>query len=216
MRHRLLATLLRWLAAGLVLRVLAAILAEYPAYFPPDFRSLFLHGREATFAGLYRAAFYAHILSGPVVLANGLLLMSARARRRWPGLHRVLGRVQVGVLLLLVLPSGVVMARHAFGGGAAALSFLLLSATTAGCAAAGVVTARRGALDRHRVWMTRCYVLICSAVVLRLTSGTAGLVGVSNPEAAYVAAAWASWLVPLAAFEVAERWRAGHTTRASA
>lgn len=213
MRHRLLATLVRWLAAGLVLRVLAAILAEYPAYFPPDFDALFLHGREATFAGLYRVAFYVHILSGPVVLANGLVLMSARVRRRRPGLHRVLGRVQVGVLLLLVLPSGVVMARHAFGGGAAGLSFLLLSAVTAGCAVAGVATARRGRLDRHRVWMTRCYVLICSAVVLRLTSGAAGLVGVSDPEAAYVVAAWASWLVPLAAVEVVERWRAGAEPR---
>ena len=49
--------------------------------------------------------------------------------------------------------------------------------------------------------MLRTYVLICSAVALRLISGAAGLVGVSNPEEAYVVAAWASWLVPLAVFE---------------
>lgn len=44
-------TVLRWLAAALVLRVLVTILLNYPDYFPPNFDSLFLEGREATFAG---------------------------------------------------------------------------------------------------------------------------------------------------------------------
>jgi uncharacterized membrane protein len=188
----------------LILRVLATILANYPDYFPPNFDSLFLQGREATFSGAYRPAFYVHIFSGPVVLLNGLVLLSERVRRRG-GLHRVLGRVQVVVLLLLVLPSSVVMSRHAFGGWPAGLSFLLLSAATAGCALAGVVQARRRRYDRHRRWMLRSYVLICSAVALRLISGAAGLVGVPSPEVAYVVAAWVSWLFPLAAYEIAER-----------
>ena len=57
-RYRILTTVLRWLAVVLILRVLAAILANYPDYFPPNFDSLFLQGREATFTGLYRPAFY--------------------------------------------------------------------------------------------------------------------------------------------------------------
>jgi uncharacterized membrane protein len=204
-RYRILNAVLRWLAAALVLRVLAATLANYPDYFPPDFDSLFLEGREATFTGAYRAAFYAHILSGPVVLLTGLVLLSESFRRRHPGWHRVLGRAQVAALLLLVLPSAVVMSRHAFGGWPAGLSFLLLSAATAGCAVAGVVQARRGNYGGHRRWVLRCYVLLCSAVVLRLISGAAGLVGVASAERAYVAAAWCSWLLPLAAFEAVER-----------
>jgi uncharacterized membrane protein len=150
-------------------------------------------------------AFYAHILSGPVVLLNGLLLLSEHVRRRYANWHRVLGRVQVVVLLLLVLPSAAVMSRHAFGGWPAGLSFLLLSAATAGCVVAGVVRARRRDYGGHRRWMLRCYVLLCSAVVLRLTLGAAGLVGVASPERAYVAAAWGSWLLPLAALEAVER-----------
>jgi uncharacterized membrane protein len=146
-----------------------------------------------------------HIFSGPVVLLNGLILLSESVRRRHGGMHRVLGRVQVVVLLALVLPSSVVMSSHAFGGWPAGLSFLLLSAATTGCVVAGVVHARRGRHDRHRRWMLRCYVLICSAVVLRLISGAVGLVGVPSPEGAYVVAAWSSWLVPLAAHEIAER-----------
>lgn len=205
MRYHLLLTALRWLAVALVLRVLVTIVANYPDYFPPNFDALFLQGREAMFGGAYRVAFYAHIFAGPVVLLNGLLLLSESVRRRYRGLHRGLGWLQVVVLLGLVLPTSVVMSRYAFGGWASGLSFLLLSVATAGCAVAGVVQAKRRRYDRHRRWMLRCYVLICSAVVLRLISGAAGLLGVSNPEAAYVAAAWGSWLGPLAIYEVAER-----------
>ena len=206
MRCRILTTVLRWLAVVLILRVLATILANYPDYFPPKFDSLFLQGREATFAGAYRSAFYVHIFSGPVVLFNGLILLNETVRRRHGGLHRFLGRLQVVVLLLFVLPSSVVMSRHTFGGWPAGLSFLLLSVAAAGCAIVGVVYARYRRFDRHRHWMLRCYVLICSAVVLRLISGAVGLVGVQSPEGAYIVAAWSSWLFPLMTFERLEHF----------
>ena len=199
-RRPLLLTAVRWLAVVLILRVTAAILANYPDYFPPNFESLFLQGREATFHGLYRAAFYVHVLTAPLVLVIGLFLVLDSGRRR--GLHRALGRVQVGVLLLVVLPSSAVMSRHAFGGWPAGLSFFTLSVVTAGCAVLGVVAARRKQYARHRRWMLRTFVLLCSAIVLRLISGAAGEVGVPYPEQAYVAAAWASWVLPLAATEV--------------
>jgi hypothetical protein len=196
---------LRWLAVALILRVLVAILANYPDYFPPNFDSLFLQGRERTFNGEYPVAFYIHIFSGPIVLFNGLILLSEYVRRRFGRLHRWLGRVQVAVLLLFVLPSSAVMSRHAFGGWPAGLSFLLLAAATAICAVVGTVYAWRRRFDLHRRWMLRCFVLLCSAVVLRLISGAAGLLGVQNPEEAYIVAAWTSWTLPLAAFEIAER-----------
>jgi hypothetical protein len=212
-RYRILTTVLRWLAVVLILRVLIAILANYPDYFPPNFDSLFLQGREATFAGLYRPAFYVHILFGPLVLLNGLILLSDSLRRRRGGLHRALGRVQVVVLLLFVLPSGVVMSRHAFGGWRAGLSFLLVSAATAVCAIVGVVHALNRRFDQHRRWMVRSYVLICSAVFLRLISGAASLLGVASPEGAYIVAAWSSWVIPLLVYELIERLPAHRPSR---
>ena len=206
MRVEFLTTVLRWLAVVLILRVLATILANYPDYFPPNFDSLFLEGREATFAGAHQVAFYVHIAAAPIVLVNGLILLSPSVLRRSRGLHRWLGRVQVGVLLAFVLPSSVVMSRHAFGGWPAGLSFLTLSLATAGCAIAGVVHVWNRRFEKHRRWMIRCYVLVCSAVVLRLVSGAAGVIGVADPEVAYAIAAWASWLMPLAVYELAERW----------
>jgi len=204
-KYQILTKVLRWLAIVLVLRVLATILANYPDYFPPNFDSLFLQGRETTFNGVYRTAFYIHIASAPVVSFIGLILLNENFRRRRPAWHRLVGRVQVSALLLLVLPSSVVISRHAFGGWPAGLSFLLLSAATAGCIIAGVTHARHRRYDRHRRWMVRSYVLIGSAVALRLVSGALGVVGVPNPERAYIVAAWNSWLIPLAAYEIADR-----------
>lgn len=211
MRLKILTMAFRWLAVALIVRVLAAILANYPDYFPPNFDSLFLQGREKTFTGAYRLAFYVHIFSGPVVLFNGVILMSEYVRRHHGGLHRILGRVQVVVLLLFLLPSSVVMSRHAFGGWPAGLSFLVLSAATGICAIIGIVNARRRRYDRHRQWMLRCYVLICSAVVLRLISGAAALIGVPSAEGAYIVATWSSWLLPLAAYEIVMRLPASRT-----
>jgi len=196
---------LQWLAANLILRVLVAIVAEYPRYFPPDFESPFLMGRESTFRGAYRVAFYAHIVAGPIVLLNGLILLNDRLRTRRPSWHRMLGRIQAILVVFVLAPSGIVMAGESYGGWAAGACFALLAILTAGYTAVGVRSAIRGRFESHRHWMLRSYVLICSAVALRLVSGALEQIGVSDPEAAYVAAAWCSWLLPLAGFEILNR-----------
>lgn len=201
MNTRVLITMLHGLGIILILRVLATIVANYPDYFPPSFDSLFLQGRESTFTREYQLAFYLHIVCGPFVLLSGLLLLSESVRSRCRGLHRALGRVHVALVLMVLLPTSVVMSWYAFGGWQAGLSFILLSAATGISIVSGVVSARRRNYQRHRRWMIRSYVLICSAIMLRLISGAIDLVGVSSPELAYIVAAWSSWLVPLAILE---------------
>lgn len=207
LRLAALTRLLGGLAALLVVRTLVSIVANYPDYFPPNFDSLFLQGREATFHGVYRVAFYIHILTSPFVLLSGLILLSETVRRRSPRFHRILGRWHVGILLVLMLPSGMAMCRHAFAGWPAGLSFVLLSIATGTCAVMGVVRARQRHFDLHRYWMSRCYLLICSAVALRLISGSIGLFETTNATGAYIVAAWASWLIPLAMLEIISRIR---------
>jgi hypothetical protein len=194
--------LLRWAALVLIARVLAAILWNYPDYFPPRFDSDFLAGREPIFHGSYRVAFYAHIFSGPLALVNGLALTSLTIRTRWPAWHRTLGMAQLLFLLPVLLVSGILMARHAYAGWVAGSAFLASAGLTGGCAVAGFVRARQRDFLRHRRWMLRCQVLVCSAVILRVISGAASLAGVEDGETAYVLAAWASWLVPLMLLEI--------------
>lgn len=192
----------RLAALALLLRVTGSILANYPAYFPPDFGSLFLDGRAGHFWGAYSVFFYAHILTAPFVLLCGTVLLWERLLRRHRGFHAALGRVHVFAVVGLLVPSSLVLATQAFGGWPAGLSFALLSLATGVCAVMGVCHARRRRFTAHRRWMLRLYVLLCSAVVLRLVSGAATVAGVEDAEAAYQVAAWASWVGPLTVFEM--------------
>jgi small-conductance mechanosensitive channel len=190
-------------AALLVVKVTLSIVLGYRDYFPPNFRADFLLGRESYFYGAYRWAFYAHILVGPVALLAGLALVSERFRRRWPAVHRALGKLQIALVTLVVAPSGAWMAWYAQSGGVAGLGFLLLAIATAGCAVMGWRSAAGRRFEEHRRWMWRCFLLLCSAVVVRLVGGLATVTGV-DADWVYPLTAWVSWLGPLAAFEIAE------------
>lgn len=197
-----------FVAALLVVKVTLSIVLEYRNYFPPNFRADFLLGRESYFFGAYQWAFYAHIVTGPVALLAGLLLVSERLRRRWPAWHRALGKLQIALVTLVVAPSGAWMAWYAQSGGVAGMGFFLLAVATAGCAVMGWRSALQRRFEEHRRWMWRCFVLLCSAVVVRLVGGLATVTGV-DADWVYPLTAWVSWLGPLAALEIAEAvvWR---------
>jgi uncharacterized membrane protein len=200
--------LLRWATVLLILKVTASILANYPSYFPPDFTSLFLEGREHTFWGIYSVGFYVHIFAAPFVLLSGTVLLLERRLKPDRTFHRWLGRVHVVAILLLLVPSSLVMATRSFGGWPAGLSFGVLSIVTGFCAVMGVRLARQRRFAEHRRWMLRCYVLLCSAVTLRLISGAASMFEVEDAVSAYRIASWTSWVVPLVVFEVWQRRKA--------
>ena len=194
------------LAGVLVLKVTISVVSNYYNYFPADFTSEFLRGRERYFLGFYQWAFYTHILSGPVSLVLGLILIGERSRSRFPKWHRHLGRLQVANVLLLVAPSGLGMAYHAAAGPIAAIGLAVLAIATAICVTLGAWSAVTRRFADHRRWMWRCYLLLCSAVVLRLIGGLATVTGVTAPWVDPLAN-WMSWLVPLAAFELRQRVR---------
>jgi hypothetical protein len=104
---------LTFLAVLLLIKTVAAVVLDYRHYFPPDFGSTFLQGREAYFWGPYSWAFFTHVIFGPASLVLGTVLLSDRFRATFPLWHRRLGRVQVACVLLLVTPSGLWMARYA-------------------------------------------------------------------------------------------------------
>ena len=187
------------LACLLVCQTTIAVLLTFGDYFPPNFQSDFLLGRDTYFFGPYRWAFYAHIISGPFSLIAGLVLLSDAVRRRYASFHRRLGRLQVACVLVLVAPSGLWMAWYAATGAVAAAGFASLAVATAICVCAGWRAAVRRRFDEHRRWMLRCFVLLCSAVVLRVIGGLSDVLGV---EWTYPFAAWVSWLVPIVILEL--------------
>jgi hypothetical protein len=191
---------LKLLAVALILKVTAGIVLGYRDYFPPNFDADFLHGRQAYFFGAYAGAFYAHLAAGPLTLLFGLVLLSDRFRARFPSHHRALGKLQCLLILLLLTPSGLWMAYYAAGSFVAAAGFAMLSLLTATCVALGWRRAVQRQFAAHRRWMTCCFLLLCSAVVIRVVGGFVAVTSVGVTWS-YPVAAWLSWLVPLAAYE---------------
>jgi hypothetical protein len=189
------------LVCVLIVKVTVGVVLNYTNYFPPVFASGFLVGRESYFYTNYQWAFYTHIVSSPFTLVLGLLLLNERFRVRHTKWHRFIGSVQVGLVLLLVSPSGFWMAFYAATGTVASVGFGSLAIATGVFSFLGWRSAVKRRFTEHRCWMWRCYLVLCSAVVLRLTAGLATVVGIEE-DWPYPMAAWTSWLIPLAIYEL--------------
>lgn len=188
------------LAAILIWKVTLSVVLEYRNYVPPNFGSDFLRGREPYFWGAYAWAFYLHLAAGPPSLLLGTMLVSDRFRRRAPAWHRRLGRVQAVCVLLLLTPSGLWMAYYAETGAVAAAGLGSLAIATAACVALGWRSAVGRRFAEHRRWMWRTFLLLCSAVVIRMIGGLATVAQFDAPWL-YPLSTWVSWLAPLLVFE---------------
>lgn len=195
----------RILTAVVIAKVTFSVILNNRQYFPPDFRSDFLLGRQAYFYGVYQYAFFTHVVAGPISLMLGLVLVSKWFRAQWPVAHRWIGRTQVTLVVFVVAPGGFLMALRAVGGHVAVWGFAVLAILTAATALMGYVSARQRKFVQHERWMFRCFLLLVSAVVLRLMAGLATVAGIDG-DWLYPTSAWTSWLLPLAVYELYWRW----------
>jgi hypothetical protein len=148
-----------WIGITLLFtKVFASILLEYPGYFPADFESVFLSGKRVAFQGNYRAAFYAHIISGPIdlLLATYFVVTGGRSRlRRW---HRWAGKTLLAISMIVMLPSGLVMSQDSYAGPVAAWGFTSLTIVTGFCLIATTRHAALGKYQKHKKCAIRSFI----------------------------------------------------------
>lgn len=133
-----------------------------------------------------------------------LLLVPVQAsgwiRRRWPAVHRAAGWVFVGGL------GGASLALDAHGGPVARTGFSVLAVLWLSVTAIGLRHALVRDFARHRRWMVHSLAMAFGAVTLRIILFT-GIGPLGLPfETVYAFAAWASWLLNMAACEAWMRW----------
>ena len=189
------------LAASLLLaKVLVSMVAEYVNYFPPNFDAAFLIGREDSFFGVYAPAFYIHIVISPVVFLIAAYLMLSSKWKAHGAWHRRLGKLQLVLVCVLVVPSGMVMGCWAFSGPIAGVGFALQSILTG----VTIIVAARYAMQRrfveHQRYATYCFLLLVAPLLFRIASGVLIVSGYES-LAAYQLNAWLSWMIPLAIYE---------------
>ncbi|MFN3242534.1 MAG: DUF2306 domain-containing protein [Planctomycetota bacterium] len=152
-----------------------------------------------------------HFVTGGLALIVGIWGFRRDVLVRRRGLHRALGKVYVGSVLLGGL-SGAAMACFAMGGAVPRVGFGLLALGWLGTTAAGwrAIHGSRNQGGRdvaaHRRWMVRSYALTCAAITLRIQLGPLAML-LQGFEPAYRIVAWSAW-VPNALF--AEWWLRRH------
>lgn len=158
----------------------------------PDMRSAY---------EVHRVGLYAHIFASALALALGPFQFLSALRSARPGLHRWLGRLYLGVGVLVGGLAGLYMAFHAYGGVPARLGFAGLALAWLFTGLRAYLAVRAGKLAAHRRWMVRNFALTFAAVTLRLWLPASQVAGVPF-DLAYPWIAWFCWVPNLVAAEL--------------
>lgn len=142
---------------------------------------------------------FGHLAFGGSALTAGAVQFHTGLRIRRPDVHRLLGRVYFGAVLVSGV-SAVVLAPSSTGGVAAHFGFGMLGVLWVATTVTAVARARAGRLGAHRQWMIRSYALCLAAVTLRLYLPFSQVIGIPFNEA-YAAISWLCWVPNLVVAE---------------
>ncbi len=115
----------------------------------------------------WRLAFFIHVFTSLFALAAGFTQFAPALLRRWPSVHRWMGRLYVVNVCLVTGPASFIMALYANGGLTSRLAFGTLAILWILTTALAYRTALRRRWPEHRAWMIRSYALTLSAITLR-------------------------------------------------
>lgn len=108
-----------------------------------------------------------HASFGGLALFLGLFQMSQRLRTKRPDIHRWMGRITVPIAVISG-SAGLWLAVYSYGGWITHLGFGGLAIGTISCPILGWLAMRRKDVTAHRAWMLRTFLLLFSAVTLRI------------------------------------------------
>jgi uncharacterized membrane protein len=136
---------------------------------------------------------YTHIFGAIVTLLLGPLQFSARLRQRHRQVHRWLGRMYLGIGVLVGGLAGLYMSLTSHGGPAVRVGFMLLALIWLYTGFKAYQSIRAGEVELHRAYMVRNFSLTLAAVTLRIYLPLLMMSGVQF-ETTYTLVAWLSWV----------------------
>ena len=148
----------------------------------------------------------AHVAGGVIALLLGPFQFFSVIRKKYPQIHRTIGKVYLLCILLSAIAAtylGIVhnlLIEHAFVFATGALSMALAWFLTAGLALWAI---KQRNFVQHQEWMVRSYVLTSNFILFRLMFyGLLGIESFPYKDEVGGVTAWASWSVPLLITEV--------------
>ncbi|XID92260.1 DUF2306 domain-containing protein [Paenibacillaceae bacterium WGS1546] len=151
--------------------------------------------QQMQLTNLYYIMLYLHIATGIIALAIGWIQFIESFRKKYMNLHRVIGKIYSGCVLVSGI-FGIFVAFKATGGWISTAAFLLLSSAWLYTMIKGM---RSIVVERdpqsHRRWMFRNYALTFAAVTLRIYLPLSMLLfGFDDFNVYYRAISWLSWV----------------------
>ncbi len=166
-------------------------------YFKADFGNGFLMDKEFIFHH-YKYFLYSHVLAAPLALFTGILQFSLK-----PGsFHKICGRIYVASILLIAAPSSIYMSFFAIGSYIGTIIFLSLALFWIHFTYQGFLRAKRKDFAKHRIFMTRSFILTNSAIVIRLFLFINKKLSLGDPINGYLLISLLSWTIPLMIYEI--------------
>lgn len=151
------------LCAGIFLML--RIITEHFS-FQPD--AGFLQTKQAYIHNkTWLTAFYTHVFTSILTLIAGLTQFSSLILKEYRPLHRVMGKIYVGVILFVNFPAGMIMAFYANGELPSRIAFVLLDCLWFWFTLKALMEIKKGNIKRHKEFMIRSYALTFSAITLR-------------------------------------------------
>jgi uncharacterized membrane protein len=172
-------------------------------YIPVKYDVAFLNIKQEAIRHIhYRIAFFSHVYSSILVLILGFSQFSKFLRNKLPKIHKMLGKLYIGLVLFVASPSGLVMAVYANGGISSKISFSVQAILWFTFTYIAFTFAKKLEWKKHRNFMMRSYALTFSAISLRLFKWI--IVGSFQlpPMETYKIVSWLGWIVNLALVEI--------------
>lgn len=110
----------------------------------------------------------AHVVSGALYLACGLMQFVAPVRARWPAVHRVTGRVAIGSGVVAGITAIAITVLFPFHGPAAVYWVMPFAVLFIVALVTAFDRARRGDFAKHREWMIRAFAIDTGIATMRL------------------------------------------------
>jgi CubicO group peptidase (beta-lactamase class C family)/uncharacterized membrane protein len=181
--------------AWVIFGTLSVLVSFYPfTYYLADEPVALLLSKSAELlsSNVYNIFFYTHITFGGIALLIGWLQFSKKLRKKYLNLHRWIGKIYVGSVLLSGT-AGFYIALNATGGISPILGFSIGAVVWLILTSLGYITIRKGKVEAHKKWMMYSYAGTFGAVTLRLWLPILIFI-FGNFYEAYQVVAWLSWV----------------------
>jgi Predicted membrane protein (DUF2306) len=162
---------------------------------------LLIKQTEVTQIPSYVFFFYLHVYTAIFALIAGFTQFSKIILKKYPNIHKYLGRVYVFTVLFLASPSGLFIGGYANGGIYSQISFIILAALWFYFTLKGFLHIKNKRIQLHKAFMLRSFALTFSAITLRLWKVILVYLFDPAPMDVYQVIAWLGWIPNLIIIE---------------